>query len=205
MFNLISTFPFRYINGLTWLMVIAFVSVIFTMEYFSPSILWEGILISSPLIIAAIMWSKKTSKLMRIENDQPIKEGRFVQDLFLITYSFFLAVLFSLLFQYDNSDVKGWWPLIIYIMGFYGFVFALTFSLIALILDNHRTYSVVFSFIIFFILLFSKYWPYYFDVFYVGNVSSFSLICFSLISIHLLICIIYKLYIILSCRYRQLR
>lgn len=192
--HLLSTFSFKYLNGLTWLIIVAFIAAIFTMVYFSPSILWEGIVISIPLIVIALFWSEKTGYLIKKEDDQLTKKEMFLQDLFLITYSFFLAVLFSLLFQYNNSDVKGWWPLIIYIMSFYGFVFALTFSLIALILNSHKIYSIIFSLIIFCAFLFSKFWPLYFHGLYIGNVSSFFTIYFGLISIHLLICIFYKSY-----------
>lgn len=189
--------PIKNLNRLTWLIVIVFITVIFTMEYFSPGILWEGIVVSVPLIIAAIWWSEKTGCLMERETGIITKRDSFYQDLFLITYCFFLGVLCSLIFQCNNSDVKGWWPLIIYIMGIYGFVFALCFSFVALFLDKHKIYTIVFLVIIFFAFLLSNFWPMYLQVLYLGDVSSFSVIYFTLIGAHLLFCSVYKLYVFL--------
>lgn len=189
-----SNFASKYLNGFSLFIIIAYLSASCVMEYCSPHILWEGIYISLPLICIFIYWSGTINHLITRTDSQLTQGDVFRRDFFLITYSFLLATIFSLLFQYDNSDVKGWWPFIMYLFTLYGLVFATLFSLIALMITNHKVYSVIFSLLIFFIFLFSKYWPHDFNVFYIGEVNSFAVIYFGLICVHLILCSSYKLY-----------
>lgn len=204
--TMFSKTHFRF-NPFSWLLISAYILACYVMEYFSPRILWEGIILSAPLIMAIVYWSENTAHLIREDTTSLLKEQIFYRDLFLLTYSYLIGFLFSLLFQYNNSDARGWWTLAIWVMSCYAIVFASLFSLIALIIPTpHQRYSFIFSIIVFLALLLSKFWPYTLQVYYFGDVDAFLVINLSILSFHFLLCLIYwcsrftKSAFILTCR-----
>lgn len=121
------------------------------MESHSNTAHWEGFYLSSPIIILVIIWSEMITSILNSRKGAiSKKEEIFSHDLFLITFSFISGTLLSFLFEYKNSDVLGWWPVIIYITAFYGFLFAFIFSYIAQGLNNHKKYTFFYFFLILF-------------------------------------------------------
>lgn len=183
----------KHLNAFSWLIILTFFVASFLMEYFSNSRSLEGFIITLPLIIATVYWSENSAYLLKKTDFQLTRGEVFRRDLFLIFFSFIASGLLSLLFQYNNSDMRGWWPLFMYTTSVYGLIFTVIFSYSALIVNNHKMYLIIFSFIISIIILFSKFWPYYISVFFIGSINTYLVIMCSLISFHLLVCSAYKL------------
>jgi hypothetical protein len=183
----------KELNAYSWSLIIAFIGVSFAMEHHSHSVPFEGFFMSLPLVSIVVYWSQKVAPLIYYEDDQLSKQSIFSRDLFLMNFGFILSCMISLLTQYDNSDARGWWPFILIIMSLYGLIFAFAFSLIALLLENHKTYLMVFSFITLVIFSLSKFWPYFISVPFIGEIHSYSVIIYSMIICHLLWCLGFKL------------
>jgi len=108
------------------------------MESHSYAAHWEGFYLSSPIIIIVIIWAEMTTSLHNSNNGAITKIEAFNQDLFLLTFSLISGELLSFLFQFNNVDLLGWWPVVINFVAIYGFLFAFAFSIIALRLDNQK-------------------------------------------------------------------
>ncbi len=89
--------------------------------------------------------------------------------------------LLFILTQYKNSDVLGWWPLILYYIFIIGFVFALLFALGAMILDEHTKYTLVFSKILIIILFVLSIMSIYYPGAFFSRSSFFYVILFILL------------------------
>lgn len=135
-------------NIYSWVIFIIYLTVVTTMEYFSYKFSLESIYLSLPLIIAFIFWSERTELVISKHDSSITKTDGFNRDFFLISFSFISGHLLSLLFQYNNSDAIGWWPLAIYFISAFGILFAFIFSLIALMLNNHKKYTLIYSLVI---------------------------------------------------------
>jgi hypothetical protein len=103
-----------------------------------------------------------------------------------------LACLISLIFSYDNSDAKGWWVLIIYFTTLYGLFFSLIFSVIALLIENHKIYTMIFSSLIIALISLGSFFPHYTPLLLLGNTDTFFVITGSLLIVHCLFAIGYK-------------
>jgi hypothetical protein len=94
-----------------------------------------------------------------------------------------------LVFQVNNVDAKGWWPLIIILGGIYAIIGGLFFSLIAMLLNkNHSSYTNSFAIIFFLGYLALSILP----NFYLVHFSQDNLFLFFvtlLFSFHLLVCL----------------
>ena len=186
-------FPLRRLNGYSWSVIVAFIFASIAMEYNTYHLSLESTYLSLPLIFIAVYWCEHAACLVRSPDYKLTKIESFNRDLFAISFSFFLACLLSLLFQYNNSDAKGWWGLYIYYIGLYGLVFSFLFSLIALIIPSHKTYTLVFSFIIVSFLSVTKFYPSYVTVVFIGEIDSYFVITCSLLFGHFLFFIGWKL------------
>ncbi|EHL31801.1 hypothetical protein [Legionella drancourtii] len=147
--NVIKPLKILQLNLYSWFLIIVYLAASITMESHSNAAHWEGFYLSSPIIILVIIWSEiRISILNSYTGAISKKEAIFHNDLFLITFSFISGTLLSFLFEYKNSDVLGWWPVIIYIMAIYGFLFAFIFSFTARGLDDHKKYTFVYFFLL---------------------------------------------------------
>lgn len=73
------------------------------------SVPFEGIFITTPLILAFIFWSQKTSDyLLSIDKAYSSSDG-FKVDLFLITTAFLVTGCISLITEINNVDLRGFW------------------------------------------------------------------------------------------------
>lgn len=174
-------------NIYSWILFIIYVTVVTVMEYFSHTFSVENIYISLPLIAMFIIWSEKITLVIHITDKEV-----FNRDFFLISYSFISGNLISLLFQYNNSDTLGWWPLGIYIISVFGVVFAWLFSLIAMMLKNHKKYTLIFSMVLISVLIFISFMMHLEPLSIYAKYETFYIIFSIIISIHLVLCLGYK-------------
>lgn len=136
------------LNLCSWVLLVIYLIVLITMEYFSPRFSFESIYYSVPLITAWILWSEKTTLIIKKSDSQSTIREQFSRDLFLISFSIISGYLVSLLLQYDNSDLLAWWPIVIYLISIFGLIYAFLFSLIATLLNHHKKYIYVCCFVV---------------------------------------------------------
>ncbi len=180
------------LNGFSWSIIIGFICVSFAMQFRANSYFYE-ILNVLPLILAIIYWCKKSASLLSL-NDHNLKNKEiFNRDLFLLSFNFFLGFLISLCFAYNNSDAKSWWTLFIYFMTIYALIFSVIFSFFALLIPNHKTYTLIFSFLIIILSSFGNFLPQYSVLPLIGKTETFYLITCSLLIVHCVLAITYKI------------
>lgn len=178
------------INVYMLFMITLFLLVNFIMEYFSRNVSFESLMLTLPILVAIIYWCKNSSYLIK-KNDTQLNFGQIInRDMFLICYSFISFDLSYLLFQYNNID-RAWWSLSLYCVSIYGLVFAVFFAFTAQIIKNHRLYSIIFSWIIFFTMLMSSLRPHQMYIYFIGEVHACSFTIGLLALCHLLICASY--------------
>lgn len=182
----------RRLNGFSWAIIIAFICSSFAMQYHTNSSFYEFFDIL-PLILVAIYWCEKSAPLIHLPECKLKKEGLFNRDLLLLSFSFLLGCLISLCFAYNNSDAKGWWFFIIYFMTLYGLIFSFVFSIFALLIKNHKIYTLIFSFLIIGLISFGDFLPHYITVPLIGSTETVYVITFSLLIAHCFFAIIYKI------------
>ena len=177
------------LNGYSWSILVAFICAAFAMQYHTASISFKDFFQALPLIIVAVYWCQKSAHFTSQPENNLKKSELFKRDLFLLSFSFLLASLISLLFAYDNSDARGWWVLITYLFSLYGLLFSLTFSVIALLIKNHKIYTIIFAFLIVGLVSFGNFFPHYTLLPLLGNIDTFFVIAGSLLIAHCLLAI----------------
>ena len=163
------------------------------MQYHTANISFQGFFQTLPLIILAVYWCEKSVHYIKQPESGLKKIELFNRDLFILSFSFLLACLISLLFAYNNSDAKGWWPLIIYFVTLYGLLYSFAFSIIALLIKNHKIYIIAFSFLIILLISLGRFFPQYLPVPLLGRVDIFFVVTFILLIAHCLFAIGFKL------------
>ncbi|HAU0661265.1 TPA: hypothetical protein JBG89_11585 [Legionella pneumophila] len=138
----------KKINRYTWLIIVCYLSGTLAMEYqtykFSGPL--EGVFMTFPLVMAFIYWSYKNNKIFLLNSSEMTKKEAFKTDLFLISTSFLLAGFLSLMMDLDNSDLRAFWPFLIFFISIYGFIFSLIYALSGLFLnENHTKYTLFFA------------------------------------------------------------
>ncbi len=182
----------KNLNGYSWSIIIAFICATFAMHYNTANISLAGILQTLPLIIIAVYYSEKLAYLITQPGHNLKKSKLFTRDLFILSFSFLFACLLSLIFSYNNSDAKGWWPLIIYFVTIYGLIFSIFFSAVAVLIKNHKVYTIVFSLVIMVLVSMGQFLPFYTYIPMVGNIETFYVTTCSLLIFHCLFTLIYK-------------
>lgn len=190
----------KNLNKYSWSILIAFICATFAMLYRTANISFEGFFQTLPLIIIAVYYCEKLAPLINQPEHNLKKSELFTRDLFILSFSFLLACLLSLIFSYNNSDVKGWWPLIVYFITVYGLFFSVFFSAAALLIKNHKIYTIVFSFLIIVIISMGKFFPPYTFIPLLGNIDTFYAITCSLLIFHCLFVINYKIIRLFQCK-----
>ena len=128
----------KRLNKYSWSIIIAFIGATFAMQYHTTDISLMSFFQTLPLIVIVVYWSEKFAHYIKQPEGCLKKIEVFNRDLFILSFSFLLACLISLLFAYNNSDAKGWWPFIIYFITLYGLFYSFIFSIIALLIKNHK-------------------------------------------------------------------
>lgn len=179
-------------NGYSWSILIAFICALFAMHYHTANISFAGIFQTLPLIIIAVYTSEKLAPLISQPEHNLKKSRLFTRDVFILSFSFLFACLLSLIFSYNNSDARGWWPLIIYFITLYGLLFSLFFSAVALLIKNHKVYTIIFALIIIVLVSMGQFFPPYTFIPMLGDIETFYVITCSLLILHCLFTISYK-------------
>jgi hypothetical protein len=178
----------KYLNLYSWAIIFAYICAsLFMQDYHSKTISLEGFFLGLPVIGVMVYWSEHSARLIKMSELSLKKNELLFRDMFLICYSALLGDLFSLIFQYGNSDVRAWWTLFLYFSGICYLIFAFIFSLIALMLHAHKLYTIVFSCFIFIIFAFSKFWPHTISIIFFGKIDTFFAIMAILILVHLIL------------------
>ncbi|HVT62844.1 MAG TPA: hypothetical protein VHD33_05075 [Legionellaceae bacterium] len=188
------------LNKYSWCILIAFICAASVMQYHVAHVSFEGFLQTLPLIVLAVFWCEKSASLINQPEEHINKTELFIRDSFILSYSFLLAGLLSLILAYDNSDVKGWWPLIIYLITLYGLFFSLIFSIIAFLIKNHKIYTIIFSLLIILLVSLGKFLPTYLPIPLIRDVDTFFAITGSLLIVHCLFAIGYKIARLFQCK-----
>lgn len=191
MFLHLSTF--KNLNPYSWFIIVAYIGASLFMQTYSGDISLEGFSFGLPIIGTIVYWSEHSASLIKNTDLNLKKADLFYRDLFLISYSLLLGDILSLLLQYNNSDARAWWTLFLYFSLLCNLIFAFIFSFIALMLNAHKRYTIIFSCFILIIFTFSKFWPYYISLVFIGKTNTYLVIMCFLLIVHLLFCSTYKL------------
>lgn len=183
----------KNLNKYSWSILVSFVCVIFSMLYRTAHASFAGFFQTLPLIITAVYCCERHGPLINQPEQYLKKSELFTRDLFILSFSFLLACLLSSILSYNNSDVKGWWPLISYFITLYGLFFSVLFALVALAIKNHKTYIKFFSFLIILFVSMGKFIPTYIFIPSLGSIDTFYVITSLLLIFHCLFAIIYKI------------
>lgn len=183
---------FRGLNRYSWSLIIAFICTAFAMHSRSISSFFEGFFQILPLVMIIVYWCEKTAYLISQPENKLQKIEIFRRDLFILGFSFLLGCFISLVLSYDNSDARGWWPLIVCFFTVYGLFFSLLFSVIAQFIKNHKTYTIVFSLLIITLVSFGNFLPRYLTIPFLGDIDTFYMMTGILLMIHLLLVIVYQ-------------
>lgn len=174
----------KKLNQYSWLLLITFLVVVIAMSYQTAHISLDGFVQTLPLIILFVFWNEKSAPLIKQTESNLQKTQIFSRDTFILSFSFLLGFLIWLLFAYDNSDAKGWWVLIIYFISLYGFIFSLIFSGIALLIKNHKAYTLIFSLLIIGSVSLGSFFPRYTCIPLLGHIDTFYALTGALLTIH---------------------
>jgi len=183
----------RNLNRYSWSLLLVFICAAFAMHYNTANSSFADFFQTLPLIIIAVYYCEKLTPLVNQPEHSLKKSKLFTRDLFILSFSFLFACLLSLIFSYNNSDARGWWSLIIYFITIYGLLFSICFSVIALLIKNHKAYTVIFSLIIIVLVSMEPFLPHYIFIPLVGNIETFYVTTCSLLILHCLFTISYKI------------
>ena len=179
----------KNLNKYSWSLLVAFICAVFAMHYNTANISFVDFFQTLPLMIIAVYCCEKLAPLIN-QPEQNLKKSKlFTRDLFILSFSFLFACLLSLIFSYNNSDARGWWSLIILFITLYGLLFSICFSAIALLIKNHKAYTIIFSFIIIVLVSTGQFLPRYTFLPLVGNIDTSYVTTCSLLIFHCLFAI----------------
>ena len=136
---------FKSINPFS-LCILGLYLIFVLLNTFSRVITLLDILVTFPLIWSICVWSKGYYLALIKESPKKTKDI-FWQDLFLIFYGFIISILISFVIQHANTDLRGWWPIILYYLSLIGFSYALIYAFCAMLLKEHKTYALLFFFL----------------------------------------------------------
>lgn len=106
-------------------------------------------MITAPLVILLIVWSE----IKFPKEKKMIPPNCYNWDFFILTYTFVIGGLLTLILQFRIYEAMDLWPLYLYFITILGIAFALVYSLLALVLDKHKRYTVLYCAIIAFLFL----------------------------------------------------
>lgn len=119
------------------------------MGYHSNGNQYEAFLLSLPLILFLVLLSENASHLMRFKTAELTQSDLFKREASTIIFGFIVGGLTSVIFGYNNSDLRGWWPIYLYIICLYGGIFSILYSIISYLFAMHNLkYNFVFALII---------------------------------------------------------
>lgn len=138
-----------------------------------------------PLILFYLYWSQESSSFLA-KNEIVCRKHLFYLDIFLISTAFLIAGLFMLILDFNNTDLRGWWPFVIAFYILYGLGIGIVYGLISTAIQQkyHRRYTRFFSSILVLILSSGVYLPRHVQIFNGVHLSSFSTVLFAALLSH---------------------
>lgn len=172
-------------NRYTWLILVCYFSGVMAIERGSMGRPIEGILLTLPLISFYLYWSVLYTRFL-LTKEKLSRISLFYLDVFLISTGFLIAGLFMMMLDSNNTDLRGWWPLVIALYIFYGLGSSIIYAVIALPITRkyHRRYTVIFSGVLILMLSAGIYLPRYIPVFNGLTLNSFSAVLLMALSAH---------------------
>lgn len=177
------------LNNYSIALISVYILAFIIMSYGDPLTYWTQGLFSLSVIVLVILWSEKmTSHLKHQKNRQPLMA--FGRDVFIINYSVVFCFVASLIFQRNNVDVRGWWPVIIILSELYAIIFGLVFAVLAKLLKTqHDRYTDGFAQVMVIGFIALVFLPHYPSLGPLGHVHSFNILVVILFSTHVLACL----------------
>ncbi len=175
------------LNRYSWILIFTFICSWIVMERFSGSNIFEGFIIALPLLCLTIYLSE-IRVLLKNKN-------QFIWIFIIICISFYLGGLLNIIVDYNNTDLRGWWPLYLYAIFVIGLMFSLIYTLICYYLNlKNQYYIFCCSSILILALGLQKFFPPYVVVFANLNTYTLNLFFFSLIIVHLITAVGIKIF-----------
>lgn len=172
------------LNHYSIILIITYILAFLAMQIGAQNSWIEG-LTSLPVIILTVLWSER---VIPINND--LNRSTFNRDMFIIAYSCLLAFVASLIFQSNNVDARGWWPLVIVIGAMYGILIGLIYAAFATLLrKEHDSYTNKFGIALFLGYFVISLLPLYFNFASFSQTHLFISFIILLLGFHLLICL----------------
>lgn len=175
-------------NVYTWLILAFYLSGVTAIEWDSMSMPFEGLFMTLPLILFYLYWSQKNSTFLTTK-ETVTRKHLFYLDTFLISTAFLIAGLLMLVLDFNNTDLRGWWPFVIAFYILYGLGSGLVYALITMPVPQHchRRYTQIYSSMLILILSSGIYLPRHVQIFNVVHLSSFSAVLIAALLSHILI------------------
>ncbi|WP_419421610.1 hypothetical protein ACNVED_16670 (plasmid) [Legionella sp. D16C41] len=175
-------------NVYTWLIIAFYLSGVITIEWGSMSMPFEGLFMTLPLILFYLYWSQKNSAFLTTK-EMVSRKHLFYLDIFLISTAFLVAGLLMLIIDFNNTDLRGWWPFVIAFYILYGLGSGLVYGLISTAIQQkyHRRYTRFFSSILILILSFGVFMPRHIQIFNGFSLDSFSALLLAALFSHIAI------------------
>lgn len=181
----------RKINVFSWVIIVSSLIGTLSMEFatYQSGVPFQGLLIILPLAMSFIFWSQKREDILCVKHSEWSQSNSFKTDLFWVSTSFFLAAVLSILLDLNNSDLRGWWPYVIYFKAFFGIFFSWGYALLGMAIKrNHIKYTSLISLGIILSNTLLKYLPSSISLFQELKIESFYFISALIFLIHLGVC-----------------
>jgi hypothetical protein len=175
-------------NKFSLVIIFIYILLLFSMSYNSSASILEEISISLFPILVFVSWSNLFVKERRKKTQVLTRKVLFHQDFFLIFYAFYVGCLVHIISEFNNVDVRGWWPLAILFLFAYGFLFSLFYSLIGMLIKKSCLYRISFPVGIFVLMATLKIWPLYPNINFLNLKSPFEIILATSLIIHSCYC-----------------
>ena len=183
---------------------IVMLSIVFVITYLMTLVftyngggkpLYEDVISTIPYLLINLFVLHRFRHVISPAGKDNFKSTEFLQDCLIINYCYTLATLVSILFASNNSDVKAWWSLAIYILWACGILFTLCYAYLCKLLPkSHKRYTITSGVILFLVIALIPFYPRYLSVFGLWNIDVSIAILIYLIGFHIVgIALIYCL------------
>ena len=185
-----------YLNPYAVVLLIAYISigVLFAMQYGTAKFSLQDFALVSPLIAGMVLFSGRLKQAKRQGIELRFDEYLLERDVFLISYSFLLSSLILLMTQYESSDARTWWGIVVYFETGIGIIFSLFFAYFNQLSRYHKTYTNIFFMLVIAVFSPSKLWPDYIHIKFIGRIDFYWILLFCLGVLHLLCFFVHKAY-----------
>jgi hypothetical protein len=175
-------------NAFSWATLLLYLLGTTVIERGSRSIPFEGVIMTLPLLFFYLYWSQENSIFLKQNKLIESRLSASQLDVFLMSASVLISSFIMLVINSNNTDLRGWWPFVLYFSGFYGLVFGSIYALISVVLlkVNHKQHTFLFAALSLLALITGHWMPYYFVLKSGQRISTLTLLLSGIIIIHLI-------------------